>query len=1463
MPAISSAQATATTSSSGRPPGREHGSGDFLIVGIGASAGGLDACSKLMDVLEADCGMAFILVQHLDPTHESMLAELLAEHTKMTVQDAASGMELEPNHVYVITPGTYLSVAGGRLQVSKPSTRQGARLPFDVLLQSMAQEYGARAACVVLSGTGADGSAGLRAVKEKGGLVIAQNIEEAGFGGMPGSAIQTGAVDLVLRIADIPRALERYDRRMTLAGNRAAAAAGEAADDATPEWLPSIIELLRTRTVHDFTLYKTGTLQRRIERRMAMAAIDTDDANGYLALLQRDASELDRLAKDLLINVTSFFRDPEVFAELAETIIPPMIRGRAANQPLRVWVAGCSTGGETYSLVMLFREEIEKQNSRVKLQVFASDADPDAVASAREGLYPETIEADVSHERLARFFVREDGFYRVVPELRAAVVFTVQDVLADPPFSRLDLVSCRNLLIYLRPEAQARVISLFHFALRPGGMLVLGSAETPGNVEGRFEIVSKSARIYRQIGHSRPTEFTFPMSAGGTLRARVATGRDRAPSFPDVAEMCRRLLLQTYAPAAILINQRHECLFLFGATDRYLRVASGQPTHDLLAMTTPDMRVKLRNAIQRALAEKTRIDVSGGRLVRDGNAHLFSMDIHPVDSAGETLLLVCFIDTPSSAPKLRDADADAEPATPRLIELERELEATRAELQAAIHDLELSAEEQKAINEEALSVNEEYQSTNEELLTSKEELQSLNEELTALNSQLQETLERQRRTADDLRNVLFSTDVATLFLDPDLKIRFFTPATRGLFAVIPGDVGRPLADLHSLAADAELTADAQAVLRSHGPIEREISAQNGVWFRRRIMPYRAHDERIEGVVITFTDITGGKMVAHALEDAKQQAEQASLAKSRFLAAASHDLRQPLQTLSLLHGLLARTVVGERESGLLARLDDTLGAMAGMLNAVLDINQIEARIVQPELIEFPVGDLLGRLRDEFTYLAQAKGLVLRTVACSARIVSDPRLLEQIIRNLLSNALKYTVSGKVLFGCRRRAGGISIEIWDTGIGIAAAELQAIFEEYHQIGNVARERQLGLGLGLSIVQRLTRLLDHRVRVQSRPGKGSVFAIEVAASSVRLAAGPAEAEPVAASVGSAIASRHAGTVLVVEDDPELRDLLELFLRDEGYRTMLAPDGPTALQMVAHVGLRPDLVLADYNLPNAMNGLQFAERFRTQVSRVVPMVILTGDISTETLREVTQKDCVLLNKPVKLEELARTIGRLLPVPQAPPLAADDNSLPIVYVVDDDAEIRAAIASLIAAEGGSVQGFASGEAFLAAYRPGQHDCVLIDAYLPGLNGIEILRRLRAAGHLLPAIMITGSSDVAIAVQAMKAGAADFIEKPVASDELLAAIHRALDQSQDTGMVEARRAAAIARLAGLTPRQHEVMHRVLAGHPSKNIAADLNISQRTVENHRASIMKRTGSASLPALARLVLTASGTSADAPDP
>ncbi len=786
----------------------------------------------------------------------------------------------------------------------------------------------------------------------------------------------------------------------------------------------------------------------------------------------------------------------------------------------------------------------------------------------------------------------------------------------------------------------------------------------------------------------------------------------------------------------------------------------------------------------------------------------------------------------------------------RIAELEQDLAAAQADLQIALAAQEIADQEQKAINEEALSVNEEFQSTNEELLTSKEELQSLNEELTALNSQLQETLDRQRMTSDDLQNVLYSTDIATLFLDKALHIRFFTPAIKALFAVIPSDIGRPLHDLRALVPDAELLADAHQVVNEKISIERELVTQTGEWFVRRIFPYRARDGRVEGVVITFADITEAKTIASALEVAKLEAERANLAKSRFLAAASHDLRQPLQSLTLLRTLLGQATHGARANGLLVRFDQTLGAMSEMLDTLLDINQIEAGAVEPHVTGFAIKDVLERQRDDFVALAQAARLTLRVAPCSAHVLSDPHLLEQMIRNLLGNAIKYTRKGKVLLGCRRRGDRLLVEVWDSGIGIAGDQLQTIFEEFHQIDNAPEDSSKGLGLGLSIVQRLGHLLGHGVRVRSLPGKGSVFTIDLPRQTMLPVDGP---PPTRAAAPQPDMAHHMHSVLVVEDEPDVLDLLVQLLRGQGYAVTDAPDAPSALRLVAEGHYRPDVLLTDYNLPQGTNGLDLIAELRASIGGDLPAIVLSGDISSATLSRIAQADCALLTKPVRASDLLQAIEQAARRSEPQPLAIAPTGARVIWVIDDDAEILATTREVLEGAGLTVATFASAEAFLQTYRPGGDGCVLADVHLPGISGVALLSTLRARGDAMPLILITGSGGIGLAVQAMRMGACDFIEKPVSTAMLMASIERALAQVEDLRVADAAHADAAALVSGLTRRQHEVMSMVLAGHPSKNIASDLAISQRTVENHRAAVMRRMQVRSLPELARLVMVA----------
>ena len=1418
----------------------------FLVVGVGASAGGLDAFRKFFDGMPADSGMAFILVQHLDPSQESMIAELLSSHTKMKVYQAVEGTPVEPDCVYVVPPGISLAIIDGLFHMSAAHKGHGTRLPFDFLLRSLAEQVGERAVGVVLSGTGSDGSVGLRAIKKSRGFIIAQEPSDAGFSGMPRSAIETGLVDRVLPVAKFPDALISYRRWMWRETKLLRDDISIPGDD--PDFLTRIVELIRTNSAYDFTPYKRGTLERRTKRRMAMLEIEPEDMEQYLELLKEDPDEINTLAKDLLINVTNFFRDANVFNLLTDKIVPEMIENAKLSVPLRIWCVGCSSGEEVYSLVITFLEQIAKSKRPIKLQVFASDIDPNAIQTAREGLYPKTIAADVSPARLARFFTADRTGFRVSQKLRDSVIFTVQDVLVDPPFSRIDLISCRNVLIYLLPDAQAKVISLFDFSLNDRGLLLLGASETLGAREERFVPVFKREWVYRQSGERAKRFPDVSSITNRELRSHPRTDVVRTlPRQTFLADICRRLVLESFAPSSVLINEKQECIFTLGEIAHYLRVVSGHPTNDIMAMAHDDVRSYLREAISRGAMINDRIKVEGGRINREGREISFHISVQPVQSDGENFLLICFVETPDPTEQQANGVVHYDPL--RIAALEKELAAKKIEIATARYNVETLTESQMIIHDEALSANEEFQATNEELLTSKEELQSLNEELSALNTQLQETLEQQRRTSNDLQNVLFSTDVPTIFLDTHFNIRFFTPTTRAVFNIIQGDIGRPLSDLSPLSADAELLDDAKSVLKDWSPRQREIKALHGKWFNRRILPYRTKDNKIDGIVITYHDISQQMHAAGALETACKLAEMSNATKSNFLAAASHDLRQPLQTLMLLHGMLEPTINNSDAKKLVARIGTTLASVSGMLNSLLDINRIDAGIIPVEKIDFEISDLLKRLSDEFSYHAEAKDLELRVVHCRRQIFSDPPLLEQILRNLLANAIKFTTEGKILFGCRRHENALRIEIWDTGVGIAREDIKLIFNEYHQLAGASTNAE-GLGLGLAIVDRMARLLEHRINVVSRPGRGTVFAVEV-----ELAADNASRSLMAPiKSGVAADADHAATsynVVLIEDEPDLLELFGRAFNNAGHTVRTARSSASLNRILTAATTPPDIIIADFNLTGSTNGLQLAIKFRKKFNHDVPIIVLTGDISPDILRRITQENCQYIHKPISPQELEKAMSRLIdkakPWPQPSKNSRQTDEV-IVNVIDDDSILRKKLSVELEQDGRIVKLYATSETFLEDYQPRGTQCLILDAYLPGMSGLKLLQHLADIGSRLPTIMITGLSDTEIAVDAMKAGALDFIEKPIKIDELRKSITMALEKSADGAARDTCLAGIADRYKRLTPRQRQVMELVLRGHPSKNIAADLGISQRTVENHRAAVMAKTASASLPALAR---------------
>ena len=855
--------ATAESPTSAAPPPQLTGSQSsrFPIVGIAASAGGLQAFEKLFAGMPLDTGAAFVLIPHLDPQQESLMAELLPRYTKMPVVEAAEGMVVAPNHLYILPPNKYMTIVGGALRLTGPVEQGGAPTSIDLFLCSLADDQKERAVCIILSGTGSHGVMGLLAVKAAGGLAMVQDPRTAEYDRMPANAAATGRADCVLPVESIPAALVNFLESRYHVG---AQLVPESAS--ISEHLNELLSLLWAQAKIDFSSYRRRMLTRRLERRMRLEHFERPA--DYLAYLHNHPEAVQAVARDLLISVTRFFRDEEAFRVLQAKVIAPMVAAATPNSVLRVWVPCCSTGEEAFSIGMLLLEQLAANQKSCKLQIFGTDADEGALEVARRGIYHQSLVRNVGTKRLARFFSKvDDANYQLNKPLRECIIFARHNVIADSPFSKMHLISCRNFLIYLEPEAQRKLLTLLHFGLNDPGYLFLGSSETVGRQSHQFATISRKWRIYRRLGLSHPEPIEFPVFAGFASPALRHVSPDVKLQRPmDFAEVTQRQLLKDLAPTAVLIDRNRNVLYFFGPTNRYLDVPAGEATLDITMMARPGLRSRLRSAIDQAIASNAPVDVVDLQMKREGTYVPIAVTITPVQSAreDEKFLLVRFSDA------LAQAVGPAVPPGPAeeqiIQQLECELRATKEDLQGNIQVLEASQQSLLASNEEIMSMNEELQATNEELETSQEEMQSLNEELTSVNSQLLEKMHDLEALNNDLTNLIESTEIATVFLDKQMRINRFTPTATTLLNLIAGDVGRPMSDISWKFPADDLLQAAKRVLLTHEPEEKEVQSDDQQWYIRRILPYRTPAGEVEGVVVTLTNVTQMKEVAVLLRE---------------------------------------------------------------------------------------------------------------------------------------------------------------------------------------------------------------------------------------------------------------------------------------------------------------------------------------------------------------------------------------------------------------------------------------------------------------------------------------------------------------------------------------------------------------------------------------------------------------------
>lgn len=1194
----------------------------FAVVGIGTSAGGVAATKQFFENTASDSGMAYVVVLHLSEDHESHLAQILQTVTKMPVLQVNKVTTVEPNHVYIIPPAKHILLDDGQLRLIEPEHVRGRRVPIDLFFRSLAEAYGKNAVAVVLTGTGSDGTLGLERVKEMGGFTVVQDPEEAEYDGMPRSAIGSGLIDFVLPISEIPNKLRRVINLVEPL--EVSADSGAHDDEGKDGSLREVLSLVQIRTGHDFNNYKRPTLRRRIARRLQVHELT--DLGAYVGLLRSEPEEVDDLLRDLLITVTNFFRDPEAFAVLETQIIPKLFEGKTAQDTVRVWVAGCGTGEEAYSIGMLLLEYAQKLDHPPRIQIFASDINAQAIRIGRDCKYDEAITVDVSPERLERFFTKEGNLYRVKKELRELVLFAPHNLLRDPPFSKLDLVTCRNLLIYLNRPTQERVIELFHFSLIRSGYLFLGSSESIDSSGALFETVDKKQRLFRARNANLGSQGAVPpaMPAGGkwlperwlTERSQGSTDgllndRNRPASFSDLHTQ----MLEQLSIPSVLIDNQFEILHASNSAVRFLRFTSGEPTHNLLKVVLPGLVLDLRAALMAATREGKRVEARYVRFEFDGVERSVNIDVRPEREDGSGLLLVMFEDQPvrsePDAPPSVSETLRSDRAIESVVQkLEDESQAIRERLKSTVDQYEISTEELKASNEELQAINEELRSASEELETSKEELQSLNEELITVNHELKDNIEEVSRVNSDLQNLMASSNIATIFLDRSQCIKRFTPPVKELFNLIPSDIGRPLAHVtHSLNYDA-LPKDVAAVLATLNSQEREItSATNDCVYLVRLSPYRTGEDRIDGVVLSFVDITERKRAEEILKNSDQR-------KNEFLATLSHELRNPLNALRSSLEVMSHLsdpdeLQAERQNAL-----QPLEMICRLIDDLLDVGRISQGKVRLRFAPTPLSTVLERCAQMLSARMAASGLTfhLELPPQTVTVTGDAVRLEQVFINLLSNAVKYSnPGGQIWLTVEVGPTAALVRVRDTGIGLPADRLGTVFELFSQIAGAGTRIQDGLGIGLFLVKQIVELHGGTVTAASDGlGRGSQFTVQLP-----LIADPRQISAVPLEPVQAAVAAKSWRILLSDDYEPARKAVSRLLRFMGHEIATAVDGLDTLEKAAQ--FNPELILLDINMPD-MNGYEVAHALRSHPEFADTVLIaLTGYGQPEDIRRATE----------------------------------------------------------------------------------------------------------------------------------------------------------------------------------------------------------------------------------------------------
>lgn len=1063
---------------------------EFPIVGIGASAGGLEAIERFFDNTPTDTGMAFIIVQHLSPDFKSLMDELLARHTKMPIHKVENGMAIQPNGIYLIPPKKNMVLSDSKLLLTDQDASGGLNMPIDILFRSMARDAGGRCIAVVLSGTGSDGSRGLQAIHDAGGLVVVQEVDSAGFDGMPRNAIATGVVDVITKPEKIASRIVEYVRSPgDFVPDERAAEEIEQEDE-----MASLFRLFRSRFGLDFRAYKPTTINRRLERRLTMGKCDT--LRAYVDLLESDVDELEALYRDLLVEVTHFFRDAEAFGILQREIVPQIIANAEEGGQIRVWAPGCATGEEAYSLAMLFHEHLGPNPRSLNVKVFATDVHTRSLETASLGSYSAESVSRLTPERKDRYFSQHGSIFHVSQELRKMVIFAPHDITKDPPFTKLDLLVCRNVLIYLEQAIQQRIVAMYHFGLKVGGYLMLGPSETVRPFEREFDTVNQQWKVYKKLRDIRLRD-TAGMSMLPPLhmpvRAQISPLASPSSSTEWTVPKAFESLLAKYVPPSLLVNEHFELEHTFGEARKYLSQPTGRPTLEILKLMDGDLRMALSAALHRAARQNSTVVYRGVKTQVGEEEQLVKLTIEPYSPGNKKFFLIGIedLETPKRSAKdeetyEQDFDPHGESAE-RITDLERELNFTKESLQSTVEELETSNEELQATNEELVASNEELQSTNEEL-------HSVNEELYTVNAEHQRKISELTEVTSDMDNLLQGTQIGTIFLDRELKIRKFTPSIASAFHVLEQDVGRPIEHIAYNLDNPELMQDIETVINGTEIVERKVRSKNGRPFFQRITPYALPDGEIGGVILTFTDVTAIEEASREAERRAEELERSNLELVEFAYAVSHDLRSPLRHIND-HGRIlveeAEAQLNEQAKRSLNVITNGASQLSSMIDALLAYSRVHTRGEPPEVVD--CGELLEVVKEKLKDQIDCESATI-THDALPKVMADRGQLQTVFTHLIDNAIRYRrdEDPKIHIEARKHEETWQFSFEDNGMGIEPRSFERIFVIFQRL---YRDEQIpGEGVGLALCKRVVERHGGRIWLTSRPGRGSTFYFSLA---------------------------------------------------------------------------------------------------------------------------------------------------------------------------------------------------------------------------------------------------------------------------------------------------------------------------------------------------------------------------------